>query len=227
MPAATEGKPLSLAWRIVAWPAVLLTHAACLALAATWRYEIVSGSRHVEDLKASPHPILACAWHEGLFPCTAWFLRGPLRGSLRLGLMVSRSRDGELVSRLLRLWGAGVVRGSSSEGGREGLRALHRAVKREGVSPLVLPDGPRGPARVVKPGALVLAAAAGIPVMPFGFRVERAWRLRSWDRIVMPKPFARIEVHVGEPMIAEPHPSPEEERERAERLAATLDALTG
>lgn len=223
----TEGRPLGLAWRIAAWPAVLVTHAVVSALAATWRYEVVGGREILERLRAEPEPILACTWHESLYPGCAWFLRGPLRQALRLGLMVSRSRDGELVSRLLRLWGAVVVRGSSSDGGREGLRALHRAVTREGVSPLSLPDGPRGPARRAKPGVLVLAAAARIPVVPFGFRVRRCFRLRSWDRIVMPMPFARIEVHVGEPMRVEPNLDPEAERALAERLTRALDEAAG
>jgi lysophospholipid acyltransferase (LPLAT)-like uncharacterized protein len=221
--ADTAGTALGLGWRLVAWPAVLVTHAIVWALAATWRFQVTAGQDVVDDLRKRPRPVLVCAWHESLYPACAWLLRGPLGRALRLGLLVSHSRDGELVSRLLGLWGAHVVRGSSSLGGRAGLQALYRAVRRDGVSPLALPDGPRGPARRSKPGALVLAISARVPVVPLAFRVDRAWRLRSWDRILMPKPFARIGVLVGRPREVPDLLDPAHEAHEVRLLDARLD----
>ena len=216
---------LGLGWRLLAWPIAWAGWLVVRALAATWRFEPVAGRAEVEALLREPRPVLLCAWHRSLLPICAWVLSGPLRGRLPVTFLVSRSRDGELVSRLLRLWGARVVRGSSSRGGREALRALYRAVRREGSSVLALPDGPRGPERRFKPGTLVLAQTTGAPVLPLACRVSSCWRLRSWDRLIVPKPFARVRVAVG---VA--HAVPRElgsEGQAAElgRLEGLLDAL--
>jgi len=96
-------------------------------------------------------------------------------------------------------FGLGVVRGSSSRGGAEALRALTAAV-RAGEDVAVVPDGPRGPRERVQPGVLLLAALTGAPVVPFGFAARPARRLASWDRFMVPLPFARAAVVFGKPL---------------------------
>ena len=112
-------------------------------------------------------------------------------------VLISRSRDGTLGTEVGRLLGAEVARGSTSRGGGPALRQLVRALA-GGRTVLVIPDGPRGPAGELKPGVVALAELGRAPVVPLAMAVDRGWRLRSWDRMVVPKPFARLRVLVGE-----------------------------
>lgn len=109
--------------------------------------------------------------------------------------MASQSRDGEIVAGVLRRFGYGVVRGSSSRGGQEALMGCLLAL-REGGRPALAVDGPRGPAGSVKPGAERLAVSEGLPVV-YGRVRARGWRARSWDRFLVPWPFTRVEIEYG------------------------------
>jgi hypothetical protein len=114
-------------------------------------------------------------------------------------VLTSRSRDGELVARWIRGFGLDPVRGSSSRGGGEALRALTRAL-RSGGEVVVVPDGPRGPREVLKPGVIALARRSGAPIVPMAVGASSEWRLRSWDSFRIPRPFARCVVRFGEPI---------------------------
>ena len=119
----------------------------------------------------------------------------------RLGALASLSGDGALVTRIAEPFGVHIVRGSASRGGSAGLRALYRAVSRDGISPLILPDGPRGPQFVFKPGAIVLAQMTGAKLLPLHFHTGRWSRsLGSWDRMTLPLPGANLHVEIGEPV---------------------------
>lgn len=152
-----------------------------------------------EELERVARPTILLAWHDESF-AIASYLRTLVRHH-ELGIMASLSDDGGLVTAIAEPLGVHVVRGSASRGGSAGLRALFRAVTRSGVSPLILPDGPRGPQFEVKPGAIVLAQMTGASLLPLHFPVS-GWqrRLKSWDRMVLPLAGARIQVRVGEPL---------------------------
>jgi lysophospholipid acyltransferase (LPLAT)-like uncharacterized protein len=214
MSSTTTGAPLPWAWRLAAWPIAILGWAVVRGLVATWRFRIVEGEEHAEAALAAGEPVLFCAWHAWLYPIGSWTLKARVRRRLRTTFLVSRSRDGELAARIQRFWGGRVVRGSSSRGGREALRALHRALRRDGVSVFVAPDGPRGPERVFKAGSLVLSQVSGAPIIPIACRVSSFRRLRSWDRLVVPMPFARVELAFGAPF------SPPREMDADEQGAA-------
>jgi lysophospholipid acyltransferase (LPLAT)-like uncharacterized protein len=113
--------------------------------------------------------------------------------------MVSQHRDGEMAIRVLAHWGVSGVRGSATRGGVGGFMRLVDAYGR-GESVALATDGPRGPADVVKPGVVRLAKLTGAPIYPVAFATSRAYRLRSWDRMVIPLPFARALVEFGEPL---------------------------
>jgi lysophospholipid acyltransferase (LPLAT)-like uncharacterized protein len=118
-----------------------------------------------------------------------------------------------------------MVRGSSSRGGLAGLLRLYRTIAREGCSVATAPDGPRGPAQVVQPGTVMLARLAGVPIVPLTYAPSRGWRLRSWDRLVVPRPFSRSVVAVGEPLeVAADLPDDELAQVSAE-LGRRLDEL--
>ena len=108
-------------------------------------------------------------------------------------ILISRSFDGELVARTVEHLGFVAIRGSSSRDGTAGLRNLYRAYL-DGHYCAVTADGPRGPAMVAKPGVIQLAKLARSTVGAFYVHPERAWQLRSWDRLLIPKPFSRVTV---------------------------------
>jgi len=131
-----------------------------------------------------------------------------------------------MVTRMVRAWGIETVRGSASRGGMKALRAIHRAVTRRGSSPIMVPDGPRGPVHVFKVGVAVLAQTSGAPILPLGFAAEKCWRLRSWDRLIVPRPFSRVTVVVGEPQsVAKDLDSEQLEAER-KRLEELLEEVS-
>jgi lysophospholipid acyltransferase (LPLAT)-like uncharacterized protein len=114
-------------------------------------------------------------------------------------VLVSPSGDGELMHKLLREFGYGTLRGSSSRGGTRALREMLRDLK-AARTVVVTPDGPRGPMHSMNMGLAWMARASGHPIVPIGFGVDRAWRLKSWDRCTVPKPFARVRICYGEPI---------------------------
>jgi lysophospholipid acyltransferase (LPLAT)-like uncharacterized protein len=143
-------------------------------------------------------------------------------------IMVSQHRDGELATHLLGTWGVTTVRGSASRGAVGGFLRLVDAFRR-GNNMAVLPDGPRGPRYVVKPGVIHLAKAVDAPIYPLAYATARAWRLKSWDRLIVPKPFSRIRIAVGQPLPVPPDAGPDQlaalRAELEERLVALSQSV--
>lgn len=188
------------------------------ALLGTTRVEAENTAAY-EPHFAAGRGVVFALWHGNLLPPT-YRHRG--QGIVTLA---SRSGDGEYITRVLHHWSYHVVRGSSSRGGDTALRELVRLV-RAGRSVAITVDGPRGPAGVLKPGVLQIAQLTGAPLVPVGSAASRAWRLGSWDRFLIPKPFARLRVVYGdEQYIARDMKGSALEQEAA-RIAAIMDGLT-
>jgi lysophospholipid acyltransferase (LPLAT)-like uncharacterized protein len=107
--------------------------------------------------------------------------------------------DGEIGAMLVRSLGAAVIRGSSTHTGARALRDYYHALTRDGVSPAITPDGPRGPPWKFKPGAVLLAQLSQRPIVPMAYAASRAWKIK-WDKFVIPQPGARVAIAVGEPV---------------------------
>ena len=184
----------------------------------TWRIEWVGIAGREPHLRPGQRCVLAF-WHARLLPlCFTHRGRG-------MAVLVSRHRDGELIARIVQHLGFMTARGSSTRGGEEGVRDMLRLAEQGRVIG-ISPDGPRGPAEVVKPGVVYLAARAGVPVIPVAAAAARAWRLRSWDRFVIPVPFSKVVVGYGLPLdIPARLEEPESEAWRV-RLEHALTALT-
>jgi hypothetical protein len=197
--------------------------AAVRALGATLRVT-ERGVEGLAPLWASGRPLIYAVWH-GRILMVPW-LNARLRrtrGARRVRVLASRSRDGELVSRFVRRFGLEVVRGSSSRGGAHALRALAAAL-RAGEDVAVVPDGPRGPDQTLEPGVIVLAAATGAPIVPLGFAARPARRLRTWDRFLVPAPFARCALVFGEPSGVARDADRQTARDAVERALAEVTA---
>jgi lysophospholipid acyltransferase (LPLAT)-like uncharacterized protein len=163
------------------------------AVAATLRLTAV-GEEHVRPFWERDRPVICATWHGRILmlPCLYGWRR-------RVHVMASHSTDGELVARFVGRFGFEAVRGSTSRGGSEALRRLVRLL-RHGSAVAVAPDGPRGPRGIVQRGVIALARITGAPVLPLAFSAHPAWRLRSWDEFLIPKPFARGVVCFGPPL---------------------------
>jgi lysophospholipid acyltransferase (LPLAT)-like uncharacterized protein len=161
-------------------------------LGATYDWH-VDGAAHFDTLvRQGRAPILAL-WHGRILAATLyWRDRGVIA-------MTSQNFDGEWVARLMRRFGYGAARGSTSRGGARALVELRRHLN--AGSPVAFTvDGPRGPARVAQAGAAWLAGATGHPILPFHIEASRAWTLRSWDAHQVPKPGSDIAVAIGPPI---------------------------
>ena len=160
-------------------------------LAATWRYR-VQGWEHVTAARASGRPVVYVLWHSRILPLLYH------RRDESLALLISRHRDGGYLAELSERWGYRVVRGSSQRGGDVGLLGLVRYL-RQGGEVALTPDGPRGPAERMKPGALAAAQHANAVVIAAGARASSAWWVESWDRFCLPRPFAKVDIVYSAP----------------------------
>ena len=167
---------------------------------AWWRLcRVVSieGLEHLEQALARAPSLVPCYWHQHQLYCGKFLVEQRARG-LTPGWLISPSVDGELGAMMVRRFGAAVIRGSSTHTGARALRDYYQALVRDNVSPVITPDGPRGPRFKFKPGALLLAQMSGRPILPMSYAASRAWLIK-WDRFVIPMPFSRIAIAIGRP----------------------------
>ncbi len=167
------------------------------ALWATYRFR-VQGEEDVRRLVSDGRPLILTCWHESIF-VMAWYTVRLQRMGARVTYLVSPSRDGDLVVKVLDAIGATVVRGSATRSGVKALHGLYRAIRRDQGSPLLLCDGPQGPRHYCKPGSIMLGQLSGAHILPIGCWPQRAIRLRTWDRLYLPMPWTRVSVMLGEP----------------------------
>ncbi|MFK5955634.1 MAG: lysophospholipid acyltransferase family protein [Planctomycetota bacterium] len=153
-------------------------------LAATWRVKYVNRELLEEQHINGDAPVLAF-WHQQIPAAIGSHQGYPVR------VMVSLNRDGEMIANLATRLGYKTIRGSSSRGASQALREMVEAAKGEEALGIT-PDGPRGPLHSVAPGVVYVAAVSGRVLMSTGFATSKAWHARSWDRMVIPKPFARV-----------------------------------
>ena len=166
-----------------------------------WRWcRIVSvtGTEHFSAALLQAPSFIPVYWHQHQLFCV-WQLLECRSLGVKLGFLISPSVDGEIGAMLVRRMGAEVIRGSSTYTGARALRDYYQALTQEDVSPAITPDGPRGPPCKFKPGAILLSQLSQRPIIPMAFAASRAWSIQ-WDRFVIPKPFARISIVVGEPV---------------------------
>ena len=166
-------------------------------LLRTYRFQPVIGEDNAAALLAENTVSAPSYWHQHHVVCSAYMRRWMRRG-YRLCFLISGSVDGEVPERIARSWGAEVIRGSANQSGALALRDQQRML-RDGYSIVTTADGPRGPKYEFKTGTVLMARVAGVPIVPIACAADRAWYLNRWDDFMIPKPFARVVVAVGEP----------------------------
>lgn len=173
-------------------PAASTAALALRGLGRTWRIDERNAPEY-DAAVATGERFVYCFWHARLLPL-AFTHRGE-----GIAVLVSRHRDGELVTRVIEALGFVTARGSSTRGGEAGLREMVAWAER-GAQLAVTPDGPRGPAESLKDGVVYLATRLGRRVVPIGTAAHPAWVARSWDRFRAPQAFARVAITHGAPI---------------------------
>lgn len=187
----------------------------CITLGV--RQKNPEGEKHLRNLKGK---FVLTLWHGRIF-----YLFYHCRNITDFYLLISPSRDGDILARLGQLVGYSVIRGSSFKNAVPSARSLIKVLKREGRVAIIA-DGSRGPCLKVQPGLLQIAGITGAPVIPISFDARRKWIFNSWDRFVLPIPFTRCTVNTGAaipiPCRLEDEPLKEKQRE----LENILNQLT-
>lgn len=186
-------------------------------LFATCRVRVYGGE-NLDRCEAQTNPCVAVFWHYSVFAVIA-FSRG--RG---WAAMVSASQDAEFVARILARQGVVTVRGSRNRGGFSALKGLI-GLMRQGYNAVIVADGSQGPARIMQAGAILLAGKNAAPILPLAVAADRYWAFRSWDRTLLPKPFARLDLWYGEPMTVPEKAGAEEIEQCRLEMEQRLNAL--
>jgi len=195
-----------------------LIAAALRLLYATVRLEYVSGDALLDRWSRGERTIVTF-WHNRVLMMPRAYT------GRKMCIMNSHSRDGEIATRALARFGIDSVRGSASQGGAAGFMRLVNAFRR-GSDLAVVPDGPRGPRYTVKAGVIHLARLTGAPLFPASYAATRFKQLGNWDRLIIPLPFSRAVVTIGEPLTV-PRGADADEVERLRlELESRLNRLT-
>ena len=177
---------------LVGWTAGIII--AMLMLTVRWR---AHKDQNITDILRAQDGVVLVFWHERLMamPCL-W------PSALSLFALQSPHPDGRMMSHAIGCFGIKTVWGSSNRSPMSGLRGLKRVLD-NGDSVAITPDGPRGPARIMAAGPVSIAQMAGKSIVPMCWSVDRYWRATGWDRLIIPKPFARGEFIMGAPITVE------------------------
>jgi lysophospholipid acyltransferase (LPLAT)-like uncharacterized protein len=166
-----------------------------LIRAYSWTFRLhVENEKPWLEYRRKGGRVLLCGWHQQFFAAIGHF---KTYAAYRPALMISQSKDGDIIAGIAEKSGWYAVRGSSSRNGGRALKEMVVRLERAGLAAHVV-DGPRGPAGIIKAGVVSLARAAGAVVVPVYTTSDRAWYFKSWDRFMLPKPFAKVTLRFGE-----------------------------
>ncbi|OQY03854.1 MAG: hypothetical protein B6I22_10730 [Desulfobacteraceae bacterium 4572_123] len=182
-----------LGYAITSKPALALLYKLIRIYSWTFKIRVVNEKDWIEYLE-NGGKVLICVWHQQFFPAIRYFKKYQ---KYNPSLMISKSKDGEIIAGVAKRTGWHPVRGSSSRGGSEALHGMIDRFKNSRLSGHVV-DGPRGPAGIVKSGVIRIAHTTGAMIVPFYTSADSAWHMNSWDKFVLPKPFAKVTLRFGE-----------------------------
>jgi hypothetical protein len=190
----------------------------------------VKGEENLINLINSGRPIMVCVWHGRLvFP--SWYLR---LKTTNVHAIASRHTDAEIMARILRRWGYGLIRGSTRKGGKAVVQKMADVFKNAGII-AVTNDGPKGPPRIAKAGSTGLALKYNVQIVTITGSATKFWQMKSWDRSMLPKPFGTIHIIVSPPLYISEKPDTTDEevkllsdfmnqyQDEADRLTGKID----
>lgn len=165
---------------------------------STCRVRAIRGAEVIDGVRTSQRPAVIAYWHQ-MHVFASWYLFREVRKGLRLAFLTSPSVSGEIPAALIARWGAVALRGSSTRASGEALKEMFDTVTRDQRSLVVTADGPKGPLHEFKPGAVLLARMAKVPIIPVAWAGRRVMHWPTWDRFLVPWPFTEVVIAVGEP----------------------------
>ena len=167
----------------------------------TCRVKVV-GRENMDEVVIKQRTVIPCYWHQQHLFC-AWYMLQQIKHGMKVGFLVSPSVDGEIPAQIVSSRGATVIRGSSTRTGAQALRDMFMIITKDKVSPVTTSDGPTGPIYKFKPGAVMLSQMTKAPMLPIACAAKNAWYFKSWDKFMLPLPFTRVVVAVGEEVYVE------------------------
>ncbi len=192
----------------------------------TWKIKWAGGEERYKAAFAARDPLILCTWHNRLIFWTSFFQKFGIQRGWKMGVMISRSRDGTIGIKMGEMAGARVVEGSSGTGGREAALTFFRMLSKDRHSLLMMIDGSRGPRYIAKEGPVQMAKLTGCPVVPLMSVGEREWLLtNAWDRFRIPKPFTTVTIHWGDPIVVDRRASEAEVEAKRVELEEALNRL--
>lgn|SRR5574341_227115 len=203
--------------KILFWLVSILGAALIWLLGKSWRITVL-GQENVEKVWQQNHRVIYAFWHGRLLALAYTHRRQGI------GILISQHRDGEFIARIVQRLGMAPVRGSSTKGGAKGVLEMVRTGQKHDLA--ITPDGPRGPRYKVQPGTAYLASRSGSALVPMISSAKSAWILKSWDSFMIPKPFTRVVVLIGEPLWVDSEANQESLQQAGLKLEEELVALT-
>ena len=192
---------------------------------STCRIERVVGEENVEQVTQDGKAFIPCYWHQHII-FGAWYMQKLIKRGIKVGFLVSPSKDGEIAANVINSWGGTVIRGSETRTGAQAMRDMYNLIAKEKVSPAINSDGPQGPLHVFKVGDLMLSQFTQAPLLPMAYATTSAWQLKSWDKFIVPKPFSRIAIAIGEPFVTPKGLRPEDLEPQRLQMENSLKDLT-
>lgn len=202
-------------WNAVGWTGKLIIDGLCLTL----RMDKVGWERVAPLFKSGKY--IMSLWHSRLLVLSY------MHKNSNVLVLVSQSKDGEIIKRILDKQGQETMRGSSTRGGLRALAGMIRNLKENQRPGAVTPDGPQGPRFKVKPGIITLAKKTGYPILPMSYSADKIKIFSSWDRFILPMPFGSSTLVYGEPIYVPSRADENQERACMEKLQEEMDRITG
>lgn len=169
-------------------------------IGSTCRVKVVAGADQLAELAPDCPPRILSFWHNRLVYMAHFLARRYVSRGVKFTILSGLSKDGDIGASVGKQIGVQVMRGSAKKQAISGLKGLCRTISKDGRSVIISPDGSKGPVYEAKIGVVAMAKIAGVPIIPMSYWASRYWRLKSWDRLIIPKPFSRVAVAVGQPI---------------------------
>jgi len=186
-------------------------------LGKTWSITLV-GQENVDQIKGHERKVCYASWHGRLLALAHTYRHQGIR------ILISLHRDGEFIARIVQKLGFVPIRGSSTRGGAKAILEMVKASQKHDIA--LTPDGPKGPRHRVQPGAAYLSSRAVVPLVPVTNSASSFWRLNTWDQFLIPKPFSKVVVCIGEAIWVRQGSSSTELENVSQKLEDRLLALT-
>jgi lysophospholipid acyltransferase (LPLAT)-like uncharacterized protein len=204
---------------------VLLLRGFLRIIWSSCRIQPVIGAEHLQEQIDAGKPVLPVYWHQ-MHLFSSYYLLRQVRNGLKVGFLVSPSVTGEVPAAIVRRWGAAVIRGSATRSGGRALRDMYELIVKQGISLVTTVDGPKGPVHKFKAGAILLARMTKAPLIPVVYAAEHCSYWGSWDRFIVPWPFSRIAIVIGEPVYVPANLSTGQIPQLQEQLEEIMAELT-